>query len=153
MTTTTAGRVYHGSITLERTYRASPARVFEAWRSVEARQRWSRPSDEIALVYDSADFRVGGEDVARCGTAGDMRHVAKVRYLEIVDDRLIVFSEHVSEAGVSKAAALVHVSLTPEGRETRLSITMQVASFDSPDMIEGYRQGWTPTLEKLATEF
>lgn len=153
MITTTVSRVHHGSITLERTYRASPSRVFEAWRSVEARTRWSRPSDEIELVYDRAEFRVGGEDVVRCGMAGDLRHLAKVRYLEIVDDARIVFAEHVSEAGVAKAAALIDVTLTPDGAGTRLAINMQVASFDSPDMIEGYRQGWTPTLDKLATEF
>ena len=31
------------SIVLERTYRASPDRVFRAWEDVKARARWSKP--------------------------------------------------------------------------------------------------------------
>jgi len=152
MSILTVGRVHHDTIRMERTYRASPERVFDAWRDVAARLRWSRPSPHVEIVYDKAEFRVGGEDVTRCGSAGDLRYVAKVRYLEIEDDSRIVFAEHVAEDGVSKAAALIDVTLAPAGRETRLILTMQIAAFDSADMLHGYRQGWTPALENLANE-
>lgn len=146
-------RVFHDTIALERTYPASPARVFEAWRDVEARKRWSKPSDQIELVYDKAEFHVGGEDVVRCGVAGDLRHLAIVTYMEIDPDRRLVFAERVSEAGVAKAAALIDVAFEPSGKGTRLTVTMQVAAYDTPDMIDGYRQGWTPSLENLTNEF
>jgi uncharacterized protein YndB with AHSA1/START domain len=153
MSTAAMAHVFHDTIVLERAYKASPARVFEAWRSVEARKRWSKPSDEIELIYDKAEFYVGGEDIVRCGTAGDLKYLAKVRYMEIVPDTRIVFSEHVSEGGVSNAAALIDVSFEAKGKETRLVVTMHVAAFDTPAMLQGYRDGWNPSLDKLASEF
>ena len=153
MNTATVSRVFHDTIVLERTYKASPARVFAAWQDVEARKRWSKPSDEIELVYERAEFRAGGEDIVRCGTSGNLKYLAKVRYLEIVPDARIVFSEHVSDSGVSQAAALIDVSMEASGAGTRQVVTIHVAAFDTPDMLQGYRDGWNPTLDKLADEF
>jgi uncharacterized protein YndB with AHSA1/START domain len=153
MNTATMARVFQDTIVMERTYRASPASVFAAWKSIEARMRWSRPSPDVDFVYEAHDFRVGGEDVARCGAPGDLRFCARVRYMEIVDDARIVFAEQVSEADVSRAAALIDVWLEPTGAKTRMVLTMQIAAFDTPDMLDGYRQGWTPALDNLANEF
>ena len=75
MSILTVGRVHHDTIRMERTYRASPERVFDAWRDVAARLRWSRPSPHVEIVYDKAEFRVGGEDVTRCGS--EERRVGK----------------------------------------------------------------------------
>lgn len=61
------------TIILERTCKAMPARVFEAWRDPVARERWSKPSDDTGLFYDQADVRVGGEHISRCGPKDDMR--------------------------------------------------------------------------------
>jgi uncharacterized protein YndB with AHSA1/START domain len=140
------------TVVLERSYRATPARIFAAWHDVEARKRWSVPSPDVAIVYDKADFRVGGFDDSRCGTPGDMRFRAVVLYLEITQDRRIIFAEHVTEGGVARAASLITVDLTPNGNETQLTLTMQISSIDGPDMLQGYRDGWTPTLENLARE-
>lgn len=153
MTTAAPGRVLHDTIVMERIYRASPARVFAAWKSVEARQRWSKPSPDVEFVYEQHDFRVGGLDIARCGSPGDLRYCAEVRYMEIVPDARIVFSERVTEADLPRAAALIDVSMEPRGAETRMMLTMHVAAFDTPEMLQGYRDGWTPSLDNLAQEF
>lgn len=141
------------TIVMERTYRASPARVFAAWSDAGARARWGRPSPDVIIVYDKADFRVGGLDDSRCGTPDDLRFRAVVRYLEITQDRRIIFAEHVSEAGVSRGAALITVDITPDGAGARLTLTLQVSSIDGPGMLQGYRQGWEPALDNLAAEF
>jgi len=141
------------TIVMERVYRASPARVFAAWGDVEARKRWGRPSPDVIIVYDRADFRVGGLDDSRCGTPDDLRFRAVVRYLEITQDRRIIFAEHVSEAGQSRAASLITVDVTPKDAGTLLTLTMQISSIDGPEMLQGYRQGWEPALDNLAAEF
>jgi uncharacterized protein YndB with AHSA1/START domain len=153
MSMATTPSVFHDTIVMQRTYRASPARVFEAWRSVEARQRWSRPSPDVEFVYEQHDFRVGGLDIARCGSPGDLRYCAEVRYMEIASDARIVFSERVTEDGLPRAAALIDVSMEAKGRDTHMVVTMHVAAFDTPEMLQGYRDGWTPTLDNLANEF
>jgi uncharacterized protein YndB with AHSA1/START domain len=40
--------IAHATIVMERTYAASPKRVFDAWANIEARKRWSAPADNIA---------------------------------------------------------------------------------------------------------
>ncbi len=141
------------TIILERTYKASPARAFEAWRDPKARERWSKPSDGTGLVYEQADFRVGGEDISRCGPKDDMRFLARVRYLEIIPDQRIVVAETVAESGAVSAASLIFIDFEAVGQTTRLTVTMHVSGLDGADMIEGYRQGWAPTLDRLAEEF
>jgi uncharacterized protein YndB with AHSA1/START domain len=145
-------QLYIETVVLERSYRATPARVFAAWHDVEARKRWSVPSPDVQIVYDKADFHVGGFDDSRCGSAEDMRFRAVVLYLEITQDKRIIFAEHVTEAGIARAASLITVDLTPKGNETLLQLTMQISSIDGPEMLQGYRDGWTPTLENLARE-
>ena len=65
MTAAAQIKMLHDTITMERTYNASPARVFAAWESVEARLRWSVPFPEAGAAYDQAEFKVGGLDIMR----------------------------------------------------------------------------------------
>jgi uncharacterized protein YndB with AHSA1/START domain len=158
MTAATQIRMLHETITMERTYNASPARVFAAWESVEARLRWSVPFPEAGAVYDQAEFKVGGLDIMRCGPKDDMRFLAHVRYLEILPERRIVVAESVAEDGKVRAASLITIELEPAGpksdaRATKQTVTMQVSALDGPGMLDGYRSGWTAALENLAREF
>lgn len=143
----------HDTITMEHVYNASPARVFAAWESVEARLRWSLSFPEAGAVYDQAEFRVGGLDIMRCGLKDDMRFLACVRYLEILPDRRIVMAESAAEDGMFRAASLVTIELDPVGEATRQTVTMQVSALDGSDMLDGYRSGWTAVLDNLAREF
>lgn len=151
MTAATRAVALSEFITMERIYNATPARVFAAWSNAKARERWGRPNDEEIIVYDQADFRVGGEDVSRCGPKGDLRWLARVRYMEIIQDTRIVMAEHVSEAGTAKASALITVEFEPVGKATKLTLSLQIAAFD-PGMAGGYNYGWTAALENLAKE-
>ena len=156
MTAATQTRMLHDTITMERTYNASPARVFAAWESVEARLRWSVPFPEAGAAYDQTDFRVGGLDVMRCGLKHDMRYLAHVRYLEILPDRRIVMAERVAEEGEIRAASLITIELEaagPKSEATKQTVTMQVSAFDGSDMLDGYSTGWTAALDNLAREF
>lgn len=152
MTAETQTMALHDTIKMERTYNASPARVFAAWESVEARLRWSIPFPEAGAAYDQAEFKVGGLDVMRCGPKDDMRFLAHVRYLEIVRDSRIVMAERVAEDGKICAASLITIELEPAGKGTKQTVTMQVSAFDGSDMLEGYRTGWTAALDNLARE-
>jgi uncharacterized protein YndB with AHSA1/START domain len=145
--------VVHETLTLENTYKASPARVFAAWESVEARLRWSKPHPSTGLVYDAHDFRVGGKDIARCGPADDMRFRAEVHYLDIVPAKRLIFSERISENDKPMATSLITVEFREKGKDTHQVVTMQIVALDGSDMVEGYKEGWEPTLDNLAKEF
>lgn len=142
----------HATLVMERTFDAAPARVFAAWESVEARQRWSAPAADIIIRYEEADFREGGRDVSRCIEPGKADYVAHVHYLDIRRNERIVFAESVSHDGRRVSAALISVELYPVAAGTRLLLTLQIASFDGAGMEDGYQFGWSAALDNLARE-
>ena len=154
--TDTARPVTHATIVVERTYDATPARIFAALADPDARARWSVPSDDQGFVYDEADFRVGGQDLARCGPAGDLMFRVTTRYEDIVPDRRIVSVEAVHDEAMRLSISLITVELSPEttstGAGTRLVLTDQIISFGGADMVSGSEAGFGAALDNLALE-
>ena len=76
--------VTHATFVVERTYAASPARVFAAWAEPTTKRRWfggDQPPTEFDL-----DFRVGGREINR-GVGPDGRtYTYEARYQDIVPD-------------------------------------------------------------------
>ena len=87
--------IAHTTMVMERTYNAERARVFRAWADVDVRTRWSAPAAHMSIIYEAADFRVGGRDVSRCIEPGTADYVANVYYHDIRDNQRIVFAEDV----------------------------------------------------------
>ncbi|MEZ5961550.1 MAG: SRPBCC domain-containing protein [Hyphomonadaceae bacterium] len=145
--------IAHATIVMERSYNASPTRVFAAWADVEARKRWSAPAENIRIEYEAADFREGGKDVSRCIEPGNADYIATVHYLDIRKDQRLVFAEDVVHGNKRVSAALISVLLTPRGADTHLALTLQIASFDDAGMEAGYQFGWSSALDNLAKEF
>jgi uncharacterized protein YndB with AHSA1/START domain len=130
----------HATITLEHSYPKSPERVFSEFADPFARARWSAPSSD-ALIYDEADFRVGGKDIFRCGPKGDPKFRGETRYLEIIPNRRVVSSEAVDMDGQRLAIALTTLDFAPTEVGTKLTVTLQIVSFVGVDMIHGYESG------------
>lgn len=140
----------HRTETLERTYAASPMRVFRAWEDPEIRRVWGAPSTDVEIRNDAADFRVGGEDIQICMAGGEA--VARVvgRYLDIVQDVRIVYSEAISEGDTLLGVSLVSVEFIGVGSGTRLVLTLQTVAVDGSDLLEGVQVGWKNALDNLA---
>ena len=148
----TAAPVNHDTIVIERSYEAPPARVFEAFANPQARMRWGTPSPNVQLIYDEADFRVGGVDISRCGPRGNLVYRVETRYRDIVPQRRIISTEVVSEGANRLCFALITVEFFPAGCNTRLILTDQVAAFGGRSLIEGHRAGHAAALENLTAE-
>jgi uncharacterized protein YndB with AHSA1/START domain len=140
----------HTTIMLERSYDASPDRVFTAFADATARAEWAVPDEPVVLVYDRADFRVGGTDLSRCGPKHDMMFVAETLYLDIVPGQRIVSVETVSKHGTRLSVSLVTADIQPEGRGTRLVLTDQIVALDDPDILKSHEQGYSGALDNLA---
>jgi uncharacterized protein YndB with AHSA1/START domain len=139
----------HATITLEHSYAAPVERVFSEFADPVARARWSAPSGD-ALIYDEADFRIGGKDVFRCGPSGNPRFRGETRYLQIVPNSSVVSSETVDMDGQRLAVALTTLDFQPIEDSTNLTVTVQVVSFVGPAMIHGYESGNQSALKNLA---
>ena len=139
----------HATIKLEHSYAAPLERVFSEFADPVARARWSAPSND-ALIYDEADFRVGGKDVIRCGPKGNPEFRGETRYLHVVPNARVVSSETVDMNGQRLAVALTTLDFEPTDDGTNLTVTLQIVSFAGPDMIHGYESGNKSALNNLA---
>lgn len=143
----------HRTSTLERTYAASPARVFHAWENPDLRRLWGSPSDAVEIRNEAADFRVGGEDVQLCMVEGVA--VARVvgRYLDIVPEARIVYSEAISAGETLLGVSLVSAEFIAAGNGTRMVLTLQTVAVDGSDLLGGVLEGWTNALDRLGASF
>jgi len=144
-----SGKSQHATITLEHLYPAPLERVFSAFANPVVRARWSAPSEDV-LIYDEADFRIGGKDVFRCGPKGDPKFRGETRYLLIAPNARVVSSETLDMDGQRLAVALTTLEFEPAEDATTLTVTVQMVSFAGPDMIHGYESGNKSALENLS---
>ena len=113
--------VEHATFVVERTYDATPARVFAAWAEPEAKARWFRGPDERVAEFE-LDFRVGGREINR-GAVEGQEYTYEALYQDIVPDERIVYAYDMHMAGERISVSLGTVELTPEGGGTRLTYT------------------------------
>ncbi|HWZ99365.1 MAG TPA: SRPBCC family protein [Candidatus Dormibacteraeota bacterium] len=142
-------KLQHATITLQHSYSAPVERVFSEFADPTARARWSASSND-ALIYDEADFRIGGRDVFRCGPKGDPKFRGETRYLDIVSNARVVSSETVDADGQRLAVALTTLKFESTEDGTNLTVTVQMVSFVGPDMIHGYESGNNSALKNLS---
>jgi uncharacterized protein YndB with AHSA1/START domain len=142
-------KLQHATITLQHSYSAPPEQVFSEFADPVARARWSAPSKDV-LIYDEADFRIGGKDMFRCGPKEDPKFRGETRYLEIVPNARVVSSETVDMEGQRLAVALTTLDFEPTEDGTNLTVTVQMFSFVGPDVIQGYESGHKSALKNLS---
>jgi uncharacterized protein YndB with AHSA1/START domain len=117
-----------------------------------ARARWSPPSDTAILIYDEAEFRVGGSDVFRCGAKTDPRYRGETRYHDIVANRRIVWTEVIDELDKRLSVTVTTLELEPDGERAKFKLTVQLAALDGRAIIEGTKAGYTGALDNLTRE-
>jgi uncharacterized protein YndB with AHSA1/START domain len=141
--------VTHATFVVERSYDASPARVFAAWADPAAKARWFAGPEEWGPDEFELDFRVGGREVSRGGPKGGPVHRYEARYQDIVTDERIVYSYwmHLDDALISVSVATVE--LRAEGAGTRLVLTEQGAYLDGHDTSAQRQQGTGELLDAL----
>jgi len=140
----------HGTVVVERAINAPLSRVYGAFADANQRASWSAPSETAVFIYDETNFSVGGRDVARCGGKDDPRYRVESRYLDIVAQRRVVWTETISEADKLLAINITTLELAPDGDRTRLKVTIQVTSFVGAGMIKSTEVGHRGSLENMA---
>ncbi|HZZ34776.1 MAG TPA: SRPBCC domain-containing protein, partial [Caulobacteraceae bacterium] len=84
--------VTHATFCIEKTYDASPARVFRAFSDANAKAKWFGGEEDWVAGRAEMDFRVGGRE-HNSGTLGDGRvHRFEGLYWDIVPNERIVYS-------------------------------------------------------------
>jgi uncharacterized protein YndB with AHSA1/START domain len=128
--------VIHDTFSIERTYPASPSRVFAAFASRDAKDAWGGDPDmDPADVHPAStefDFRPGGRE--RFSFKYENRTFGyDALYYDIVPDQRIVYSYemHVDGARISVSVATIEFAKSGDG--TALAWTEQGAYLDGID--------------------
>lgn len=146
----TARSTEHATFAIERTYDATPARVFAAWADPAAKARWFGPGTLASEGY-ALDFAVGGRERLAVIAPDGAVYRYDALYQEIVQDRRIVYAYTMDrdDARVSVSVATVEVAPAGAGAGTRLTFTEQAAYLDGADTPAAREHGARELLEKL----
>jgi len=143
--------VTHATFVVERTYDASPARVFAAWSNPAAKSRWFADPDDAGSEWEM-DFRVGGREISRGRLPDGPVYAFEGRYQDIVPNERIVYTYdmHLDQARIS--VSLATVELKPAAAGTRLVFTEQGAFLDGLESPAQRKQGMGSLLDALGAE-
>lgn len=141
----------HASFTLQRTYPASPARVFAAWSEPAAKAKWfAGPHDSWTPVERSMDFRVGGHERVS-GRFKDSGIVSTFDcyYQDIVPGERIVYSYDMKLNGNRISVSVACIELKAQGTGTQLTMTEHGVFLDDYDDCGSRERGTNALLDQL----
>jgi uncharacterized protein YndB with AHSA1/START domain len=142
--------VTHATFVVERTYEASPARVYAAWSDPAAKARWFADPDDPGGEYE-LDFRIGGRELSRGGGPDGHVYTFDARYQDIVPEERIVYTYEMQQGETRISVSLATVELEPAGAGTRLVFTEQGAFLDGHDTPDLREQGTGSLLDALGS--
>jgi uncharacterized protein YndB with AHSA1/START domain len=140
----------HTSFTINRRFRASPERLFQAWSEPAAKRRWSDCHAEAGLTEHEMDFRPGGHELTRQVLPDGRPQAVRTVYLDIVDAARIVFAYTIEVDARRLSASLVTIDIAADGAGASLRFTEQLAYFDGHDDRDERRRGTEEGLDRLA---
>jgi uncharacterized protein YndB with AHSA1/START domain len=148
----TARSTIHGTFVIERTYDASPARVFGAWADPAAKARWFVGPADWQLLERAIDFRVGGKERLSGRKGSGIVSTFDAVYHDIVPDQRIIYSYDMRLDGTHISVSLATVELHLAGTGTRLVFTEQAVFLDGYDDSGSRERGSGALLEQLGAE-
>ena len=132
---------------ITRTFDAPPSVVFRAWSRPELFQRWWVPKSAsgVALVSCDMDVRTGGKYRLEFGAGGSDTMAFYGKYLEVVPDERIVWTNDEGEEG-----AITTVTFEDRGGKTLLNFHEIYPSKEAlEEALQGSAAGLPDQLEQL----
>jgi uncharacterized protein YndB with AHSA1/START domain len=117
--------VTNATFSIERVLNASPARVFAAYSSLEAKSAWFKAPAEIETLDRDFDFRVGGKERFHARWPSGMVSDFDATYRDIVENERIILVYDMFHNGEKLSVSLLTLELRAEGGKTRLIHTEQ----------------------------
>ena len=140
----------HDTVVVQRTYAASPERVFAAWSDPDAIVRWYMPGDASwSSQVVAHDFRVGGVKQIRFGQTGQTPFFEDCRFEDIIPDRRLCYSMTIARGEQRITTSMVTVELLGVDEGTKVIVTDQLVILDGEETAADRERGWGETLDKL----
>ncbi len=141
----------HDTFILERSFAASPARVWKAFADKTQKAKWFGGPPDWPVVERSMDFRIGGKDVDIGGPKGGPVSKYHGTYMDIVENERIIISYEMYLDDKRISVSVQCTELVPEGKGTRLVLTEHGVYLDGLDGAAGRKEGYGFLLDALGT--
>jgi uncharacterized protein YndB with AHSA1/START domain len=140
--------VVHATFAIERTYEATPTRVFKAWAEPAAKASWFGPPN---LPHESRefDFKVGGCERFAIGMPDGEDYIFDSRYADIVDEQRIVYAYDMYRGQTRISVSLATIEFQSSGTGTKLTFTEQGVFLDGHDTPAEREHGTGVLLDNL----
>ena len=138
----------HASFTVERTFAATPEKVFAAFADQEAKERWFKGPDD-APTQHTMDFRVGGHETNE-GTFHDgVAHRFEATYYDIVPNERIIYTYEMYLDGKRISVSVATLEFQTVASGTHFVLTEDGVFLDGLDSPKLRQQGTEQLLEAL----
>ena len=147
--------VIHNTFVIERSYPATPQRVFAAFSDPARKRRWFGEGESSTMEEFKMDFRVGGTEQVRFRTKEGMVFTNDTVYCDIVPDQRIVIAYNMSAGDWRISSSLGTTELLATATGTQLVFTEQSAFYEGADgpeqAIPAPQLQWLPRREAGAS--
>lgn len=144
---TQSRNVVHATFSLNRTYDAPRANVFDAFANLDKKRQWAYGAPEGGHTLD---FKVGGREHVEMPRPGGGTFIYEGVYQDIVDNTRIVYTYTFAMGGGTSGVTLTTVEFADaEGGGTHLKFTEQGAYLDGFDGPKFWESGTTSLLNRL----
>ena len=145
-------------LVIERTFNASPERIFDAFTDPVQLQKWwwpngfTCPAAEVDLRV-GVTYRIGMQWPDFVPAENQFSHYMNGEYYEIDRPRRLLMSGRAGNDEKGELfATLIEITLEPSGTGTALTMRQWYFEPMPPaEALNGAKQGWTEQLDKLET--
>jgi uncharacterized protein YndB with AHSA1/START domain len=143
--------ITNAKFVIERVLNASPARVFAAYATLEAKSAWFKAPSDIETLNRDFDFRVGGKERFHARWPSGMVTDFQATYHDIVEGERIILVYDMFHNGDKLSVSLLTVEFVPEGDRTRLIHTEQGSYLvGGEEAVKSREHGTTWHIDNLA---
>jgi uncharacterized protein YndB with AHSA1/START domain len=139
------------TFTIERTYPATPARVFKAFSDKDAKAKWFAGDAGWQELERAFDFRVDGVEIEVGRHPSGVVSAFYCTYHDIVPDQRIVYAYRMTLDGKPLSSSLASIEIHPEGEGSHLTLTEYGVYFDGfgEKDVQGREHGTNWLMDKL----
>jgi uncharacterized protein YndB with AHSA1/START domain len=132
------------NLTIRRIFPAARPKVFRAWTSPQALQKWFKPFGN-SIIVGYFDLRVGGSFRFDYQLPGRPTSSVTGTYLEIVEPQKLAFTWSSPVTGDKDTLITVQF----EERDNGTEVILTHSRFPREEMVEAHLQGWQSAIEEL----